>query len=49
MALFYQSIEKSKENSANQEKFSEQGRLIVMQITFEKVYAYDLNFFGKAC
>ena len=49
MPLFYQSIEKKKENSANQEKFSKQGRLIAMQITSEKVYAYDLNFFGKTC
>ena len=42
-------LKKRKENSANQEKFSEQGGLIAMQITSEKVYAYDLNFFGKTC
>lgn len=49
MALFYQLIEKRKENSANQEKFPEQGGLIAMQITSEKVYAYDLIFFWKTC
>ena len=50
LCLYFTSqLKKRKENSANQEKFSKQGRLIAMQITSEKVYAYDLIFFWKTC